>query len=72
MAQADLSLLDWRRRMNALYAEVRRLHTRDPQAAHAHWQSVRSELFARHPQSPLLPEARRGFEALPTCPYDPV
>ena len=72
MSQVFLNLLDWRRRMNALYAEVRRLHTHDPQAAHAHWQSVRNELFARHPQSPLLPEARARFEALPIWPYDPA
>jgi uncharacterized protein len=72
MSQALMSLLDWRRRMQALYAEVRALSASDPQAAHLHWQSVRNELFARHPQSPLLPDARAGFTALPIWPYDPA
>ena len=67
-----LSLLDWRRRLSDVYAEVRRLHPCDPQAAHAHWQAARNGLFARHPQTPLLPEARADFTALPIWPYDPA
>ncbi|ULH17232.1 DUF1684 domain-containing protein (plasmid) [Deinococcus sp. KNUC1210] len=72
MSESLLTLLDWRRRLNDLYAEVRRLRRGDPQAAHAHWQEVRNELFARHPQTPLTPEARAAFTALPVWPYDPA
>src|SRR5688572_19165805 len=32
-----LTLADWRRRVAALYAEVRRLAADDPAAAHEHW-----------------------------------
>ncbi|AWN22288.1 hypothetical protein DKM44_02745 [Deinococcus irradiatisoli] len=72
MAEMLLTLLDWRRRLNDLYAEVRRLHPHDPPAAHAHWQAVRNDLFRHHPQSPLPPDGRRGFTALPVWPYDPA
>ena len=46
----SLTLLDWRRRVAALYAEVRA--ATDPGAAHERWCVVRSELFATHPDSP--------------------
>ena len=65
-----LTLLDWRRRVHALYAQVRA--TPDPAAAHARWRSGRDELFAGHPDSPLLPEARAGFAGLPVAAYDPA
>ena len=70
MGAGSLTLLDWRRRMGAIYAEVRR--TPDPEAAHALWRAGRDELFARHPDSPLLPEARPTFRGLPYAPYDPA
>jgi uncharacterized protein (DUF1684 family) len=44
-----LELLDWRRRVAALYAEVRA--TADPASAHARWIAARADLFADHPQS---------------------
>jgi hypothetical protein len=44
-----LELLDWRRRVAALYAEVRA--SADPVAAHDRWVAGRAELFATHPQS---------------------
>ncbi|GAA4016607.1 DUF1684 domain-containing protein [Deinococcus rubellus] len=72
MAETFLTLLDWRRQLQTLYAEVRRLHAAEPQAAHAHWQQVRNRLFAHHPQTPLTPEARADFRALPVWPYDPA
>ena len=70
MAASSLTLLDWRRRVFALYAEVRAAD--DPAAAHALWRATRDELFARHPDSPLLPEARASFPGLPVAPYDPA
>ncbi|MFC4452571.1 DUF1684 domain-containing protein [Deinococcus sonorensis] len=67
---ADLTLLDWRRRLADLYAEVRAGYATDPAAAHAHWQRVRAELYRQHPQSPLPPERRSSFMDLPVWPYD--
>ncbi|GGR07191.1 DUF1684 domain-containing protein [Deinococcus ruber] len=72
MSESLLTLLDWRRRLNDLYAEVRRLSRGDPQTAHARWQQVRNTLFAEHPQTPLMPQARADFTALPVWPYDPA
>jgi hypothetical protein len=36
-----VSLADWRRRVAALYAEVRAMATSDPAVAHAHWRAAR-------------------------------
>lgn len=67
----SLTLLDWRRRVAALYAEVRRLGRADPAGAHRQWCEGRDELFATHPDSPLLPDDRAAFTGLPYAPYDP-
>lgn len=67
-----LELLDWRRQVNGLYAHVCSLLPGDPLAAHALWRRARNDLFARHPQSPLTPAARRDFQELPCWPYDPA
>jgi uncharacterized protein (DUF1684 family) len=64
-----LEVADWRRRVFALYAEVRT--ATDLPAAHDHWRRGRDELFAHHPATPLLPDDRAGFEGLPVQPYDP-
>lgn len=65
-----LDLLDWRRQVFALYAELRA--TPDPVAAHARWRAVRDDLFARHPQSPLGADERAVFTGLPVAGYDPA
>jgi uncharacterized protein (DUF1684 family) len=59
---------DWRRRVFALYAEVRAAG--DPAAGHALWRAGRDRLFAEHPASPILPEQRAGFAGLTVAPYD--
>jgi len=64
-----LEVADWRRRVFALYAEVRA--ATDLPAAHDSWRRGRDELFASHPSSPLLPEDRADFTGLPVKPYDP-
>ena len=46
----SLTLLDWRRRVAALYAEVR--GTTDSASAHELWRAGRAELFRAHPDSP--------------------
>ena len=63
-------IVDWRRRVFALYAEIRA--DSDPGAAHARWRAVRDELFATHPASPLLPEQHASFTGLPVPDYDPA
>jgi uncharacterized protein (DUF1684 family) len=66
-----LQLVDWRRRVFGLYAGVRQLSVQSPAAGHELWRSGRDELFAGHPQSPLLPDDRAAFTGLPIAGYDP-
>jgi len=66
----ELELLDWKRHIFELYAEVRR--EPDPAAAWEHWRAVRDELFRAHPQSPLTPEGREQFAGVDYFPYDPA
>ncbi len=58
-----LSLADWRRRMAALYVEVRATAATDPAIAHADWRAAREWLFREHPQSPVPVAQRAGFRA---------
>ena len=64
----ELELLDWKRRIFELYAEVRAAS--DPEDAWRHWRVIRDELFRMHAQSPLTPEGRARFTALEYFPYD--
>jgi uncharacterized protein len=66
----SLTLLDWRRQVRDLYAGVRA--DPDPVSAHEFWRTTRDQLFATHPDSPLLPEARAAFTGLNVAPYDPA
>ena len=45
-----LDLLDWKRQVSGLYAEVRA--TEDPRAAWERWREARTALVRDHPQSP--------------------
>jgi len=65
----SLTLLDWRRRVAALYAAVRA--QADPAAGHELWRAGRDDLLARHPQSPLPAAERAGFPGARLAPYDP-
>jgi uncharacterized protein len=67
----SLQLADWRRRVFGLYAGVRQLSVHDPASGHELWKSGRDELFAGHPQSPLLPDDRASFTGLRVSRYDP-
>lgn len=62
------SLLDWRRRVAALYSEVRT--TREPQIAHQIWRERRNELLASHPQSPIPADRRADFTGVPVARYE--
>jgi len=64
-----LALWDWRRRISALYADVRA--ERDPRAAWWRWRETRDRLFRDHPQSPLEPAQRASFRGLIYGDYDP-
>jgi uncharacterized protein (DUF1684 family) len=66
---ATLSLLDYRRRVQAIYAAVRA--EPDPELGWHRWRAARDELFARHPQSPLDEDQRDTFAGLEYYPYEP-
>jgi uncharacterized protein (DUF1684 family) len=64
-----LDLLDWKRRIFALYAEVRA--DADPAAAWLHWRDTRTALYRTHPQSPVPVDTRAGYgDAF--FPYNPA
>ena len=63
MSVDQLSLLDWKRRIFALYAEVRA--DADSERAWRHWCAVRDALYRTHPQSPRPGGVPSYF------PYDP-
>ena len=63
-----LELADYRRRVAALYAEVRAL---DPVAGWRRWCTGRDELFATHPSSPWLADERATRGPLPVFDHDP-
>ena len=65
-----LSLLDWRRTVGELYAEVR--GTPDRHSAWRRWCEVRSRLFTEHAQSPLAPVHRPGYAGPYMYGYDPA
>jgi uncharacterized protein (DUF1684 family) len=67
---AVLDLLDWKRRVFALYGEIRA--AREPQAAWQRWRNVRDELFAHHPQTALTASDRASFSGLAYYDYDPA
>lgn len=65
-----LTLLDWRRRVAALWTAAR--SSADPEAGWRTWRDGRDDLFAHHPDSPLDDAARTTFEGLPYAGYDPA
>lgn len=69
--RSTLELADWRRRIAALYAEVRERAEEDPRAAWEHWCAVREVLYREHPQSPVPIERRASFRPR-YWPYDPA
>lgn len=65
----SLTLLDWRRRVARLYAEVRA--EPDTAAAHDHWRRTRDDLLRTHPDSPIPQPQRAGYPGAPVAAYDP-
>ena len=70
MDDHGLTLLDWRRRVHAVYTAVRA--SDDLVQAHSLWSAERDDLFAHHPQSPLSPDRRGTFTGVPVKAYDPA
>jgi uncharacterized protein (DUF1684 family) len=60
----ELELLDWKRRIFDLYAEIRA--DPEPQRAWERWRDMRAELFRSHPQTPARDAQPRYFD------YDPA
>src|ERR1700692_2214855 len=70
MDDHGLTLLDWRRRVHAVYAKVRA--AADVPNAHALWSAERDDLFAHHPQSPIAADRRSAFTGVSVKAYDPT
>jgi hypothetical protein len=68
---ADLvQLLDWRRRVAELYAEIR--SGPNQRAAWTLWSQERARLFREHPQSPVPPAERVGYTGPHVYDHDPA
>jgi uncharacterized protein (DUF1684 family) len=70
LAADPLSLVDWRRRIAELYAEIRVMP--DQRAAWRRWQETRARLFREHPQSPIPAADRPGYAGPYLYDYDPA
>jgi uncharacterized protein (DUF1684 family) len=64
-----LAVLDWRRQVHALYAEVRGAST--PARGHDAWRRGRDRLLGTHPASPIPVDERGTAVRLPVPAYDP-
>ena len=64
-----LELLDWRRHVAELFADLRR---RPPNAETLAWfRAQKDDLFRHHPQSPIPETERSAFTGLTYWPHDP-
>jgi uncharacterized protein (DUF1684 family) len=63
-----LDLLDWKRRIFDLYAQIRA--SADSSGAWGTWTRARDELFRSHPQSPIREADRPSFPGIPYFPHD--
>jgi uncharacterized protein (DUF1684 family) len=70
MSADSLSLLEWRRAIADLYAEIRA--TADLRIAWGRWQDARARMFREHPQSPVPPDQRGGYTGPHLYDYDPT
>jgi uncharacterized protein (DUF1684 family) len=69
MTSTSLTLVDWRTRVNEMYAAVRA--ETDHEAGWHRWRETRDELFRSHPQTPLLDDDPLAVSGLPYWPYEP-
>jgi uncharacterized protein (DUF1684 family) len=69
-AGGELDLLDWRRRVSELFAELRR---RPADSGTLSWfRAEKDALFKTHPQSPIPAAERAAFSGLSYWPFDPL
>jgi uncharacterized protein (DUF1684 family) len=66
----QLEVVDWRRRVTALYSAVRT--NPDPAIAHARWQAGRDDLLRGHPASPVPAHTRSTYPGADFPDYDPA
>jgi uncharacterized protein len=66
-----VQLADWRRRVTAMYEDVRRIALVEPADAHKFWRANREELLRTHPSSPLRAADRDRFREIPVAHYRP-
>lgn len=71
VAELSMTLLEWRRAVAALYADVRHAGEEDPAGALRRFRAGRDSLFRDHPDSPLAPDERPAFVGLSYWPHDP-
>ena len=64
-----IALLDWKRRVAALYEEVSAASV--PVEGWTKWRGVRDEMFREHPQSPIPEGERESFRGLEYFDFDP-
>jgi uncharacterized protein len=69
MSSTFLELLDWRRRIAELFAELRRRQANE--ATLTWFRKEKDSLFKSHPQSPIPMAERAQFTGLSYWPYDP-
>lgn len=67
----SLTLLDWRRTVAGLYADVRADAQHDPAGTLERFRAGRDRLFRDHPDTPLTPSARASFGNLSYWPHEP-
>ena len=67
---SEVDLLDWKRRIFALYQDIR--SSIDPASAWNDWRQTRDDMFRSHPQSPIPASDREGFNGLTLYDYDPT
>lgn len=68
----SFTLLDWRRRVADMYADVRAGAGDRPQQTIDTFRAAKDEIFVSHPDSPLPAGGRGDFEGLAYWPYDPA
>ena len=67
----SMTLLDWRRRVAAMYADVRATAESDPEGTLARFREAKDDLIRTHTDSPVPEADRASFTGLPYWPYDP-
>jgi uncharacterized protein (DUF1684 family) len=66
----SLTLLDWRRTVFALYGAVRANVDADAVGTLDTFRAAKDRLFAGHPDTPIMPADRPGFDGLDYWPYE--